>query len=186
MIRLLRVSVAMVVLGAAIVCGLVGWNLWTYDRLTHESEVADLAFSRTGNGEYLATLATPDGNTRRFDLTGDDWQLDARLVTWSPWMTLVGADPLYRLDRLSGRYRDIDLARHAVHTVWRLAPDPGLDLWRLAREGGDWLPGVDAAYGSAVYLPMADGARYRITMSARGLVVRPYNDKAASAVSTWY
>lgn len=186
MIRLLRAGVATAALAAVLLAGLLGWNLWTYHRLTAESAVADLAFNRIGDDRYLATLTPVGTNPRQFQLSGQDWQLDARLVTWAPWMQLLGSDPIYRLDRLSGRYRDIEQARSTPPTVWSLSENPGLDVWSLARDGGDWLPGVDAAYGSAVFLPMADGARYRITLSARGLVARAYNDHAASAVSTWY
>lgn len=186
MIQLLRIGVAGITLGLTALFGLLGWNLWTYHRLGAESWVADVAFQRIGTNRFIASLDTPDEEPRRFLLAGDDWQLDARMVTWAPWMQLLGRDPIYRLDRLSGRYQDVDQARREPPTVWGLSDNPGIDLWRLARKGGDWVPGIDAAYGAAVYLPMADGARYRVTLSARGLVARPYNDQAASAISTWY
>lgn len=186
MIRLLRGGILLVVSGGVLVGGLVGWNLWTYRALTAEHEVADLRFEQIADDQFFAILERPDQSAQRYLLSGDDWQLDARLVTWSPWLQLLGTAPIYRLDRLSGRYRDIVEARTTPQTAWELSPDPGVDIWHLARDGGDWLPGVDAAYGSAVYLPMAHGAHYRVTLSARGLVARPYNEEAASAVSSWY
>lgn len=186
MIRLVRTGFAGV--GALVMtfAGLVGWNVWTYQRLSAESLVADLDFSRVGEDSYQVTVQMPDGTRQKFPLTGDDWQLDARLVTWSPWMRLLGNDPMYRLDRLSGRYRDIERARRQPASVHALSDNPGLDIWALVRDGGGWVPGVDAAYGSAVFLPMADGARYRVSLGPQGLIARPYNEKAASAVSTWY
>lgn len=186
MIRLLRVGVTTLGLAGMLLAGLFGWNLWSYHRLTAEQQVADLNFERIASSAFVATLHIPGQAPRRYELHGDDWQLDARLVTWAPWMQVLGKDPIYRLDRLAGRYRDIDQARSRAPSVWALTPNPGIDLWSLARDHGQWLPGVDAAYGSAVYLPMADGAGYRISLSSHGLVARPYNADAASAISTWY
>lgn len=186
MIRLLRSGALLVLSGGIVVGGLVGWNLWTYRALTAEQPVADLRFERIADDQYFATLERPGLTVERYLLSGDDWQLDARLVTWSPWVQLLGTAPIYRLDRLSARYRDIERTRTTPQTAWELSPTSVLDIWQLARDGGDWLPGVDAAYGSAVYLPMTHGAHYRITLSARGLVARPYNEEAATAVSSWY
>ena len=45
---------------------------------------------------------------RFLTLRGDEWQMDARVVNWKPPATLLGLDPIYQLDRLSGRYSDID------------------------------------------------------------------------------
>jgi hypothetical protein len=41
-------------------------------------------------------------------------------------------------------------------------------------------------YGSATYLPMADGADYEVTVSQSGLVARPLNDAARLAVGAWH
>ena len=60
-----------------------------------------------------------------------------------------------------------------------------LDLWRIAERHGNWLPVLDAVYGSAAYLPMSDGAEYRIWLSQSGLVARPLNAEADGAVRTW-
>jgi len=49
--------------------------------------------------------------------------LDARLIRWELPALLAGAPPLYRLERLSGRYGDIKQEREAQRTV----PDPAAD-----------------------------------------------------------
>lgn len=66
-----------------------------------------------------------------------------------------------------------------------LSNEPGPDLWALARRHPRWLPWVDAVYGSATYMPMTDGAAYRVTASPSGLVARPLNDIAREAVRRW-
>ena len=49
-----------------------------------------------------------------------------------------------------------------------------------------WLPGVDALYGSAVYVPMADGAAFAVMVTQSGLIVRPLGSAAQHAVGGWH
>src|SRR5690606_22564180 len=113
-------------------------------------------------------------------VAGDQWQLDARVIRWSVPALLAGLPPLYRLERLSGRYVNLDQEREAERTVHALDARAFPDLWTLKRPHPGWLPFVDADYGSAAYLPLLDGARYTITLNARGgLVARPADDETA-------
>ncbi len=66
-----------------------------------------------------------------------------------------------------------------------LAEERPLDLWSVARKFPRFAPGVDAFYGTATYLPMADGARFRVTLSRDALIARPVNEKAREAVGDW-
>jgi hypothetical protein len=92
----------------------------------------------------------------------------------------MGAEPLFRIDRLSGRYRDANQAAATNPSVVDLGGESTLDLWQLKRQFPHWLPWIDADYGSAAYLPLVDGANYRVTLSmVGGLVARPAD--AASA-----
>ena len=111
-------------------------------------------------------------------LAGDEWQLDARVLKWKGWANLLGLDAQYRLERVSGRYRQIEQERKDERTVYALSENPGIDLWTMSIDHRRWLPFVDAVYGSAVYLPMADGARYEVSITQSGLVARPVNDVA--------
>jgi hypothetical protein len=162
--------------------GAVGINLRSYARLTHEEPVAELSFEARGPQRYLATLTTlPERRVRRFELAGDEWQLDARVLKWRGWANLLGLDARYRLERVSGRYRDVAQERSAPRSVYALGEDPALDLWSLARDYPAWLPFVDAVYGSATYLPMAAGARYEVSLTQSGLIARPQSTAARAS-----
>jgi hypothetical protein len=162
-------------------------NLHTYRRFTQETAVAEIAFRQTAPQTFKAILTPASGeSTRSLELAGDEWQLDARVLKWRGWATLLGLDPMYRLERLGGRYQDIEKEHTAARTVHALGPpDSGLDLWTLARAWHAWLPMVDAVYGNAAYLPMTDGARYEVRLSITGLVARPLNAPAEEAVRAW-
>jgi len=122
---------------------------------------------------------------RFFSLNGDEWQMDARVVNWKPPATLLGLDPIYQLERLSGRYASVDDERSEQRTVHALSGDNALDVWRVARRFPRLMPGVDAYYGTATYVPMANGARYEVTMTRTALIARPVNDAARDAVGDW-
>lgn len=163
----------------------VGFNLYTYQRLTFEQPVATLTFERLGPQRFTAEISVADAPARRYELAGDQWQLDARVLKWTGAANLLGLDAHYRLERLTGRYASVDDARRNRATAHRLTADRGLDLWRVAERYPDWLPLVDASYGSATYLPMADGARYTVTITQSGLIARAENEAAEKAARDW-
>lgn len=163
----------------------IGINLYTYKRLTLEQPVATVSFRKLGEQRYAARL-TPTGQpARRYDLAGDQWQLDARVLKWTGPATLLGLDADYRLERLTGRYVGAEGTARRLRSTHELAGNRGLDVWRIASSNPGWLPLVDAVYGSATYLPMADGARYTVSLNQTGLLARPANDAARRAVRDW-
>lgn len=167
------------------VAGLVAANLFTYARLTHEQEAARISSRQLGERHFAVSLQSRDAPPRHFQVRGDEWQVDARVLKWRAMGSLVGLDTLYRLERLSGRYGDVASERTAQRTVYDLAEDPGLDLWTLTRRYQRYVPLADALYGSAAFVPMAEGAEYVVSVSASGLVVRPGNEAARQAVGGW-
>jgi hypothetical protein len=165
--------------------GLVAANLFTYARLTHEQEAARVTSRQLGQRHYAVSLQPANAPLRHFELRGDEWQIDARVLKWRAMGSLLGLDTLYRLERLSGRYGDAVSERTARRTVHDLTQDAGLDLWALTRRYQRYVPLADALYGSAAFVPMAEGAEYAVSVSASGLVVRPVNEAARKAVGGW-
>ena len=165
---------------------IVALNLRTYSRLTYEQPVAELVFEARGPQDFQAIVTQiPSGSLQILQVNGDEWQMDARILKWRGWANLLGLNAQYRLERFSGRYRDIEQERSAPRSVYPLADNPGVDIWTLAANGSRWVPFVDAVYGSATYLPMANGARYQVTLTQSGLLARPINDAASQAVAGW-
>ena len=171
---------------------LLASNLHTYQRLVYEQPVAEISFRQQGEQTFRVDIHSLDsGFNSSVELLGDEWQLDAQVLTWQGVATLFGLDANYRLHRIAGRYKDIEQERHlprSVHNLVRrnvVADKDYFDLWQLANEHHEWLHWVDAVYGSAVFLPMTDGAKYMVAISRTGLVARPDNEVARQAVSRW-
>lgn len=163
----------------------VALDLRTYLRLTGEKPVATLSFAAQGPQQFHVTLTEVDGRVLNVDLRGDDWELDARMLKWKGWATVLGLDPVYRLERLEGRYRNVGQESHDYHTVLQLGADPGLDFWGMVQRHSGWMPWADATYGTGTYLPMADGARYEVSVTPTGLLARPINRAANDALAHW-
>jgi hypothetical protein len=175
-----------IVLLLAVIVALVAANLYTYARLTHEQEAARVSSRQLGERHYVVSVQPPNAPARHFELRGDEWQIDARVLKWRPMATLLGFDTVYRLERLSGRYAAVADERSSPRTVHDLAADDAtLDVWVLVRRHHQYVPFVDALYGSAVYVPLAEGAEYVVTVSASGLIARPANEAAKKSVGGW-
>jgi hypothetical protein len=177
---------ALILFLAAACAALIAANLSSYQRLTHEQAAGELQLSRVADRQFNAVLTYPDGERADFPLRGDEWQVDARVLKWHAFANLVGFDTAYRLERISGRYANIEDERSEPRTVYDLQTPGRIDAWELVHRYHSWVPWMDAVYGSATYLPMADGALYEIKVSQSGLLARPLNQAARDAVGGWH
>lgn len=184
----LRGMAGVVLVVLALGAALVALDLYSYRQVLLDKPVATISFQMVEPQAYIATVALTDaGDTREFYLRGDQWQMDARIIRWKTWIGRAGAKPGYKLERLSGRYLSIQDERSRERTVHSLRDEQefGLDLWTWAYKNQDKTPVIDAVYGSATFVPMADGALYEVALSHTGLVAKPLNDAAKKAVNIW-
>lgn len=176
---LLRTLFLLVGLALALLLAGAGWSLRGYRLLGEEAPVVALDARILSPQRWTVTLSWPDGQTRTVDLAGDAWRVEALVLKWKLPALLSGLPPLYRLDRLSGRYDDPAEEASAPRTVIDLRQAGAFDLVALARRHPGWLPMVDTVYGSGAYLPLVDGGHYTVTLMRTGaLVARPDEDTA--------
>jgi hypothetical protein len=183
---LLSGASALVLLSLCACAALIAVNLRTYQRLTFEQPAGELQLARTGERAFNAVLSYPSGVRANFALRGDEWQIDARVIKWHAFANLLGFDTAYRLERISGRYARVEDEVTQPRTVYALNPPQRLDLWELVHRYPAWVPWLDTRYGSATFLPMADGALYEIKVSQSGLIARPLNQAARDALGSWH
>jgi hypothetical protein len=159
----------------ALVLATAGLLLRQYVWLLDDVPVATLQLKQIAPQHYQATLRAGDAEPEVFDLLGDEWQLDARILRWR----LPPVSPVYRLERLSGRYGDpkqewtSPRSVHDLRSPW--------DFWTFKQKYLARLPLADALWGSAAYLPMLDGASYKVFINPRGgMVAKPADEKTES------
>lgn len=184
LVQWLKGTAGLFLVGMAIYFSLFALNLFSYNELREGSPIATVSFRQMGPQQYMATVSEPDGSNVDYPLSGDLWQIDARIVRWKGLFALFGFSPGYQLDRIQGRYLTLEDERSKERTVYEvIKPGVGIDIWQNARDG--WSMLVDARYGSATYLPMADSAIFEVVLTPSGLVGRPLNGSAEQAVGRW-
>jgi hypothetical protein len=176
---LLRTLFLLVGLGLALLLAGAGWSLRGYRLLGEEAPVVTLDARILSPQRWALTLTWPEGDRRTINLAGDAWRVEALVLKWQLPALLAGLPPLYRLDRLSGRYDDAADEMNAPRTVIDFRTPEGWDLITLARAHPDWLPMVDTVYGSGTYLPLVDGGHYTVSLMRTGaLTARPDEETA--------
>jgi hypothetical protein len=160
-------------------------NLYTYHRLTSEILVASVKIKQIAPNNYELALSEAGKQPANFKIMGDEWQLDARFLRWKSWATILGQEPMFRLERLSGRYGDIEQAKAARPSLYALSSQSGVDVWKLGRQYAEWLPFMDAYFGSSVYMPLIADGEYRVTATDSGLMVRAVNAPAKEVLKEW-
>lgn len=166
---LLLLCVALTLLLAGTGAALRGYRL-----LGEETRVIAIDAQRIAPQRWQLTLNWPDGRTRQVALDGDDWRVEAVVLKWKLPALLAGVPPLYRLDRLSGRYDDTRQEISAPRSAIDLDGTGAFDLLDLKRKYPRWLPEVDTVFGSGAYLPLVDGGHYTVSLMRTGaLVARP-------------
>jgi hypothetical protein len=171
----LKASLAMSLVGFTVVALFCLLDILTYKQLLPEVPIATISMYEKSPQNFDVTLIPADGGELRFDIHGDQWQLDTRLLTWVGPIAAISKKPLYRLDRISGRYISLEQARNAEQSVFWLDQSDTIDIWKILQLLPSW---IDANYSSAVYMPMENGAVYAVHLTEKGMNVRPVNNIA--------
>jgi hypothetical protein len=151
------------------------------------TRIAEIDIRYENKQNYVVTLTKPGlpSNQYKFEISGDDWQLDLKLITWHSLLSRVGLDTLYRLERIGGRYQTIDNELNAKRSIYQLNENKISDqLWEYIFSYSEGLI-FRANYGSGLYGPMSDKAKYGVFLTATGAEVLPLNDSAKKALNEW-
>lgn len=163
---------ALALLAVAALCGALAVSVHGYHALTREELAAVVEIRPIVKQRFVAHVTLPDGRTRSFEISGDQLYVDARILKWQPWANLLGLHTSYALDRIGGRYADIEDERHAPRSVFSLVENAPLDAFVLRREYDFLAPLVDASYGSATFTEADHPTTLEVRVSTTGLLVR--------------
>jgi len=181
----LRGTAGLAFLALALLVGVVAYDLRSYDAQVQDKPLVTLSFVADGAQRYRVNLLE-GGEEREVLLEGDLWQLDARLLGWKGLAALIGLEPGYRLEKLSGRFLAIEQQQNARHAQVQLAQSPySIDLWRWLRLGQRDLFLFEPQAARVTYLPIADGAMFAVSLSPTGLLAKPLNQAAEQALKDW-
>ncbi len=168
----IRGLVALLLLALAALAATVTVGLQGYRALTFEEVAATVRTEPVAPQRFRATITLPDRRLAMYELAGDAFYVDAHVLKWHPWASLLGLRTVYELDRVAGRYNSIADERARPHTAYELARSKPVDLYFIARRRllG---PLVDAEYGSATFVAASRPATFEVRVSTTGLLARP-------------
>src|SRR5881397_134622 len=161
---------ALAALAATVTVGLQGYRALTYEEVAATVRTEPVAPQR-----FRATITLPDRRLAMYELAGDAFYVDAHVLKWHPWASLLGLRTVYELDRVAGRYNAVADERTKPHTAYELARPKPVDLFFIARRRllG---PLVDAEYGSATFVAATRPATFEVRVSTTGLLARPVRE----------
>jgi hypothetical protein len=169
--------------------GLLGLNLQSYSRLTYEAPVAEIGIHAQNLAQklYTVTVHRLDGTDRTTNCTlqGDEWLLSGRVQKWQPWANEIGLNATYTLNQLSNMYFSAAEANGRPITTCDIqGPAPKINQY-LPESWAKWLMSLalvqDRRFGSANFMPLADGAVYKVVITQTGFNAEPVNDAATKA-----
>jgi len=153
---------------AALLCA----GVQGYRTLTHEELAARVFVRPTGPQHFTATVRVTGGRESTFAIAGDEISVDAHILKWKPMANMLGLHTAFELDRVSGRFRNVQQERTAARTVYPLGDERTVDLFDL-RKQHEWLsPLLDAEYGSATFVSVTRPAELEVRVSTSGLLMR--------------
>lgn len=168
-----RVLVGLVLLIAGLLGGAIAIGVQGYRALAREELVARIAITPVAGQRFEARFNFPDGREQTYQLAGDEIYVDARILKWTPLANMIGLHTMWELDRVAGRYRNIDQEQSETRTVYSIGTTQAVDLFELRRRVAALAPLFDAEYGSASFAPAAQQAELELYVSTTGLLLRP-------------
>lgn len=165
------VLVAICITCAALTLGTAG-----YRALVHEETAAVVRIVPIGFQKFTAHFEFPSGREVTFELAGDELYVDAHILKWKSPVNWMGLHTEYELDRVGGRYIDLDDEQRRARTVYSLAPQRPIEVFELARKHTRFKPFVDAEYGSASFVHADRRALFEVRVSTSGLLIREVPD----------
>ena len=138
----------------------------TYTSLTQEKLIASLIFDSKSNKSqiYIAHLRDAEGKKiGNYKLFGNQWRIDAGFIKMEYWANVFGVDSKYTLDRLEGRYKNIDDQNSKKHKSYQLEDHSLIDTMSFF---------VDTTYGSSVYTDIKLNTKYSVFKTPTGLMIR--------------
>jgi hypothetical protein len=173
------------------VAGLTAWlwplglHLETYQPHRPGQPVAEVFLEQAASSRFRAALTRlPSGRMQVFELAGEQWQVEARTLTWTGRAAELGIGPSHRLERLSSRSTAAAGGVDVIQSTFALARDRGADLWTRAQGGPVWEPVLEAGLAASPWQPMANGARFELRIGPTGLEAIPLNGAALASLGT--
>jgi|SRR6267142_1694065 len=168
-----RTLLGLLLISLGVLEGTITVGIQGYRALTQEDLAARISVRPYAPQRFTAKLLFPDGHEESYSISGDEIYVDARILKWHALANMLGLSTAYELDRIGGRYREVEQERSAPRTLYPLGREKPVDLFALRKRYPFLEHFVDALYGSAAYVPVGEPAELDLRVSTTGLLIRP-------------
>ena len=149
-----------------------------YRALTREEVAAIVETQPLGPQRFRVRVRFPDGRVAAHTLAGDELYVDAHILKWKPLANFLGLHTAFELDRVGGRYRQLNDEQNSPRTIYGLGNKKPVDMFNLRQRFTMLAPLLDAEYGSATFVAVEQPATLEVRVSTTGLLIRKVGSAA--------
>ncbi|MFH1092625.1 MAG: hypothetical protein V1739_00560 [Candidatus Omnitrophota bacterium] len=111
-----------------------------------------------------------EAQKRTFLFNADEWVIESRIVQWKSFFGITGARSYFQLERLSGRYLDIEKEKTMPRIVYALSsPDK---IWEVLYKFQKLIPFIEAVYGNSAFVRFEAGKKFHVYVTNSGLMIK--------------
>lgn len=154
----------------------LGFFFIAYHNFTYEKTVATVQVEPMSDKkctllieEFLEDNKT---NIYRFEIIGDQWMIEGDILKWEDYMTFLGLNTRYRLNRVRGRFIKTDDEITIQPTIHSLVEDEEDFLWNILYDIGHKLPFVNTVYGNAAFQLTDKPKKFEVFVTTSGFGLR--------------
>ncbi len=112
-----------------------------------------------------------EAHVRTFLFNADEWVIESRIVQWKSFLGITGARSYFQLERLSGRYMDIEKEKTMPRIVYGLYSQPD-KIWAFLYKYQKLIPFIEAAYGNSAFVRYENGKKFHVYVTNSGLMIK--------------
>ena len=112
-----------------------------------------------------------EAEVKTFLFNADEWVMESRIVQWKSWLGITGARSYFQLERISGRYLDIEKEKTMPRIVYGLYGQPD-EIWEILYKYQRLIPLIEAVYGSSAFVRFENGKKFYVYVTNTGLMIK--------------
>jgi len=128
---------------------------------------------KTGESFLNIELFPKTDNTRKktFLFNADEWVIEGRIIQWRSFMGMFGVRSYYQVERLCGRYLDIEKEKKYPRIVYELYDKPDA-FWYFVYRNQRLIPFIEAAYGNSAFIRFEAGKVFYVYVTNSGFMIK--------------
>lgn len=174
----LRGNAGLLLIAFAVLLGFAVVDFSSYEQARPGVPIATVTMYELEPQLFELEVVMADGAPHRYEIRGEQWQMDFRIFKWWGPMSAPDALPAYRPEALSGRFFSLEQERSFRRKSYSLAESGAVDVWSFFESAGLWLR---ADMWHLRFMPLVNAAVFAIDLTPDGLKGRPMNDIAIKA-----